>query len=405
MPAKVADEAPAMRWHHYALDTAAGTRRDERRSRSTSSTARGASATRAPTRSCSRTARSSIRASRRIPRSSRASATTRAPSSVGQRPQEVRPRAAAAHARPRRQGAPPAERADARRRLHRVSRDGVHGGATSCRSRPATSSATGPRTAAAASRTGWTRRWPPFYPFVSARYAVKRDVWKGPDGDVAHRDRLPPGPRVQPRPDDRGRQGLARLLHEALRPVPAPDRAHRRVPALLAQGGFAESFPNTVPFNEAIGFTAKVDDRDPEGHRLPVLRDRARGRAPVVGAPGGAGDRAGRRVHHREPVRVLGADGAEEQVRRREDAAVPELRARPLPRRPRRRAEGRAAAPARRRRRLRALPEGRARAVRAAGCDRRGGDGRRAVGVRRVAGASRARRTRRRATCWRSCGA
>ena len=33
-------------------------------------------------------------------------------------------------------------------------------------------------------------------------------------------------------------------------------------PRFSRQGGFAESFPNSVPFNEAIGFTAKVDDRD-----------------------------------------------------------------------------------------------------------------------------------------------
>ena len=49
------------------------------------------------------------------------------------------------------------------------------------------------------------------------------------------RDRLPPGPRIQPRPDGRRRQGFARLLHGALRAVPAQDRAHHRVPALLAQ--------------------------------------------------------------------------------------------------------------------------------------------------------------------------
>ena len=38
-----------------------------------------------------------------------------------------------------------------------------------------------------------------FFAFLSARYAVKRDVWHGPAGDVAHRDLLPARPRVRPR--------------------------------------------------------------------------------------------------------------------------------------------------------------------------------------------------------------
>jgi hypothetical protein len=44
--------------------------------------------------------------------------------------------------------------------------------------------------------------------------------------------------------------------HEILRIV--------EFPRFSRGGGFAESFPNSVPFNEAIGFTAKVDDRDPK---------------------------------------------------------------------------------------------------------------------------------------------
>ena len=37
------------------------------------------------------------------------------------------------------------------------------------------------------------------------------------------------------------------------------------------RGGFAESFPNTVPFNEAIGFIAKVDDSDPKDIDYPYF--------------------------------------------------------------------------------------------------------------------------------------
>jgi hypothetical protein len=42
-------------------------------------------------------------------------------------------------------------------------------------------------------------------------------------------------------------------------------------PRYSRQGGFAESFPNSVPFNEAIGFTAKVDDGDPKDIDYPYF--------------------------------------------------------------------------------------------------------------------------------------
>ncbi len=42
-------------------------------------------------------------------------------------------------------------------------------------------------------------------------------------------------------------------------------------PRFSRSGGFAESFPNTVPFNEAIGFTAKVNDADPKDIDYPYF--------------------------------------------------------------------------------------------------------------------------------------
>jgi ABC-2 type transport system permease protein len=46
---------------------------------------------------------------------------------------------------------------------------------------------------------------------------------------------------------------------------------------------FAQSFPNTVPYSEGIGFIGRV--KKPHGHRLHLLRHRARTRPPVVGSP------------------------------------------------------------------------------------------------------------------------
>ena len=267
-----------------------------------------------------------------------------------QRPQEIRARAAAAHARPRRQGAP---------QQSALTRDAdfIAYRATVC-----TSADQLPVTSGYVERD-WTENgrrciayemdspMAAIYPFVSARYAVRKDVWKGPDGDVAIEIDYHPGHEFNLDRMVAGVKDSLDYFTQALRPVPAQDRAHRRVPALLAQRRVRRVVPQHRAFQR--GDRLHREGRRPrsQGHRLSVLRDRARGRAPVVGAPGGAGQRAGRRVHHGEPVRILGADGAEAEVRRREDAPVPEVRARPLPRGSRQRAEGRAAAAARRRRR------------------------------------------------------
>jgi len=100
------------------------------------------------------------------------------------------------------------------------------------------------------------------YPFVSARYAQRKDVWRGKDGDVAIEIDYHPGHEYNL---DRMVAGVQDALtyftqhygpyqHKILRIV--------EFPRFMRQGGFAESFPNSVPFNEAIGFTAKVDDKD-----------------------------------------------------------------------------------------------------------------------------------------------
>ena len=109
------------------------------------------------------------------------------------------------------------------------------------------------------------------YPFVSARYAQRKDVWKGPDGDVAIEIDYHPGHEYNL---DRMVAGVKDSLdyftkhfgpyqHKILRIV--------EFPRYSRQGGFAESFPNSVPFNEAIGFTAKVDDDDPKDIDYPYF--------------------------------------------------------------------------------------------------------------------------------------
>jgi len=109
------------------------------------------------------------------------------------------------------------------------------------------------------------------YSLVSARYAQKRDVWHGPAGDVAieidyHRgheydlDRMIAGVKDSL---DYYTKNYGPYQHHIVRII--------EFPRFSRGGGFAESFPNTVPFNEAIGFTAKVDDRDPDDIDYPYF--------------------------------------------------------------------------------------------------------------------------------------
>jgi ABC-type transport system involved in multi-copper enzyme maturation permease subunit len=109
------------------------------------------------------------------------------------------------------------------------------------------------------------------YPFVSARYETRKDVWKGAHGDVAIEIDYHKGHEYNL---DRMVAGIKDALdYFTTHYGPYQHKIVRilEFPRFSRQGGFAESFPNTVPFNEAIGFTAKVDDRDPEDIDYPYF--------------------------------------------------------------------------------------------------------------------------------------
>ena len=109
------------------------------------------------------------------------------------------------------------------------------------------------------------------YSFVSARYALHRDVWHGPTGDVAIEIDYQRGHEFNL---DRMVAGVKdSLTYFSAHFGPYQHKIVRIIefPRFSRAGGFAESFPNTVPFNEAIGFTAKVDDRDPNDIDYPYF--------------------------------------------------------------------------------------------------------------------------------------
>ncbi len=101
-----------------------------------------------------------------------------------------------------------------------------------------------------------------FYSFLSADYQVKKDKWKGKNGqDVAIEIYYHKGHEYNL---DRMIRGVKKSLDyftENFSPY-----QHRQVRILEFPGyqTFAQSFPNTIPYSEAIGFIADVDDNDPE---------------------------------------------------------------------------------------------------------------------------------------------
>jgi ABC-2 type transport system permease protein len=102
-----------------------------------------------------------------------------------------------------------------------------------------------------------------FYSFLSARYEVKKDEWVDPTSrkKVAievyyyrgHEYNLDRMIRSVKRSLDYYTQNFSPYQHKQVRIVEFS----------LIDGTFAQSFPNTIPFSEGIGFVAKVNDKDP----------------------------------------------------------------------------------------------------------------------------------------------
>ena len=109
------------------------------------------------------------------------------------------------------------------------------------------------------------------YSFVSARYAQRKDVWHGPGGDVAIEIDYQRGHEYNVERMVAGVKDSLSYFTAHFGPYQHTILRVIEFPRFSRRGGFAESFPNTVPFNEAIGFTAKVDDRDPQDIDYPYF--------------------------------------------------------------------------------------------------------------------------------------
>ena len=96
-----------------------------------------------------------------------------------------------------------------------------------------------------------------FYAFQSARYAVKHDWWQ----DVGIEIYYHPGHEYNL---DRMAKGVKDALDYYSKNYSPYQHKVVRIVEFPRYAGFAQSFPNTIPYSESVGFIAKVDDKNPK---------------------------------------------------------------------------------------------------------------------------------------------
>ncbi len=96
-----------------------------------------------------------------------------------------------------------------------------------------------------------------FYSFQSARFSLKHDRWQDVMIDIYYQpgheynlDRMVKGVKAAL---EYNSKNFSPYQHKVVRIVEFPRYAD-----------FAQSYPNTIPFSESLGFIAKVDDRNPK---------------------------------------------------------------------------------------------------------------------------------------------
>ncbi|HEV8375425.1 MAG TPA: M1 family aminopeptidase [Candidatus Polarisedimenticolia bacterium] len=93
-----------------------------------------------------------------------------------------------------------------------------------------------------------------FFAYLSARYAVKRDHWN----DVAIEVDYHPGHAYNV---DRMIEAVKKSLEYFTANFGPYQHRQVRIVEFPRYATFAQSFPNTIPFSESIGFIARLDDR------------------------------------------------------------------------------------------------------------------------------------------------
>jgi ABC-2 type transport system permease protein len=101
-----------------------------------------------------------------------------------------------------------------------------------------------------------------FYSFLSAQYEVAKDKWVAKDGkEVAIEIYHHKGHEFN---IDRMINGIKKSLDYYTLNFSPYQHKQVRILEFPRYATFAQSFPNTIPFSEGIGFIAKIDKNDPE---------------------------------------------------------------------------------------------------------------------------------------------
>jgi hypothetical protein len=100
-----------------------------------------------------------------------------------------------------------------------------------------------------------------FYSFLSARYAVKKDAWRGAQGEVPIEIYYQPGHEYNL---DAMIAGVKDSLDYYTRNYSPYQHKQVRILEFPRYASFAQSFPNTIPYSESIGFIARVKPNDPQ---------------------------------------------------------------------------------------------------------------------------------------------
>ncbi|TGE21123.1 ABC transporter permease/M1 family aminopeptidase [Hymenobacter metallicola] len=102
-----------------------------------------------------------------------------------------------------------------------------------------------------------------FYSFLSARYAVYKDHWKGVPIEIYYQ----PGHEYNLK---RMATGVKKGLDYYTTHFGPYQHRQVRILEFPGYNTYAQSFPNTIPFSESIGFVAHVDSTDPDDIDYPL---------------------------------------------------------------------------------------------------------------------------------------
>jgi len=102
----------------------------------------------------------------------------------------------------------------------------------------------------------------PFYAILSGRYVVARDTWNGVNIEIFHHP-------THTLNIDAMIDGVKKSLDYYTTHFSPYQFRQMRIIEFPRYRGFAQSFPNTVPYSESLGFIAKVDPNDPEDINYP----------------------------------------------------------------------------------------------------------------------------------------